>query len=256
MPNRLFLNELTRDDVRDLAPEATVVLPVASTEQHGPHLPLKTDSALGEAVAVRAAQVAAESVPVVVAPVLPFGSSHHHLVFCALSLKSSTLVAVLNDLADSLGAAGFRRIFLLNAHGGNDEVVRLLAKDLVLRHPVAVAACSYWQVGEEAVRATGALELVRFPGHSGAFETAMMMAVAPELVRAERMPERSADPPAFSARGIAPGLMVQKAGEWERIGGYSDTPTSATPEAGRLMLDAISRAVSEAIIAFHRESFV
>ncbi len=255
MANRLWLNELTRDEVRALAPEATVVLPVASTEQHGPHLPLKTDSSLAEAVAAGATRIAAERVPVVVAPVMPFGSSHHHLVFCALSLRSSTLIAVLNDLADSLAGAGFRRIFLLNAHGGNDEVVKLLAKDLVLRHPIAVAACSYWQAGEAAARATGAMELARFPGHSGAFETAMMMAVEPDLVRTDRMPAESPDPPAISARGIAPGLMVQKAGEWERTGGYTDAPTKATPEAGKSLLEAISRAVADAIVAFHREAY-
>ena len=255
MVGRLWLNELTRDEVRDLAPDATVVLPVASTEQHGPHLPLKTDSALAEAVAFRAARAAAESVPVVVAPVLPYGCSHHHLVYCALSLSSGTLIAVLNDLADSLVASGFRRIFFLNSHGGNDEVIKLLAKDLVLRHPIAVAACAYWQVGEAAVKATAAVDLVKSPGHSGAFETAMMMAAAPDLVRTDRIPEKRADLPAFWARGIAPGLMVQKAGEWERIGGYTDEPALATPEKGRLLLEAMSMAVAGAIVAFHRESF-
>ena len=118
-----------------------------------------------------------------------------------------------------------------------------------------MAACSYWQVGEPAAKATGATDLVKGPGHSGAFETAMMMAVAPELVRTDRIPEKSPEPPAFWARDIAPGLVVQKAGEWERIGGYTDEPQLATPEKGAVLLEAMSKAVADAIVTSHRESF-
>ena len=255
MANALRLSWLTRDDVRELAPHATVILPTASTEQHGPHLPLNTDSTLGEAVCLRAAELASAEIPVVVAPMLAFGNSGHHLVFSAISLRSSTYIAVLNDVADSLVASGFRRIFVLNSHGGNDECVKLLTKDLVLRHQVAVAAGSYWQVAEEAILKAGGAEVGRVPGHSGGFETSMMMAVAPELVRRDRIPAKDPDPPAISAQGIAKGLMVQKAGEWQRIGGYSDAPSRASSEAGKTLLEAISRAVADAIVAFHRAAY-
>lgn len=251
MASGLRLNELTREEVMDLAPRTTVVLPVASTEQHGPHLPLLTDCALGEAIAVRAVEHASRSIPVLLAPVMPFGNSQHHLFACALSLRSSTLIAVLNDLADSLVASGFRRLFILNSHGGNDECVKLLAKDLVLRHEVTVAACSYWQVAEASAKEAGVAELGSYPGHSGGFETAAMMAVAPSLVRQSRLPHEDPDPRAIWSRRVAPGLVIQKAGEWERIGGYSDAPTRATPQIGARLLDAIGQAVGEAIVAFH-----
>lgn len=253
---RVFrLAELTRDDVRELAPGATVIFPTASTEQHGPHLPLNTDTALGEAVCLRAAELASAEIPVVVAPTLAFGNSAHHLVFSAISLRSSSYVAVLNDVADSLVASGFRRIFVLNSHGGNDECVRLLTRDVVLRHQVAVAACSYWQVAEEAILKAGGAQVGRVPGHSGGFETSMMMAVAPDLVRRDRMPVEDPHPAAISAQGLAKGLMVQKAGEWERIGGYSDAPSNASSETGRTLLEAISRAVADAIVAFHQAAY-
>lgn len=255
MADALRLSDLTRDDVRELAPRATIILPTASTEQHGPHLPLNTDSSLGEAVCLRAAKLAAAEIPVVVAPTLAFGNSGHHLVFCAISLRSSTYIDVLNDVADSLVASGFRRIFVLNSHGGNDECVKLLAKDLVLRHQVAVAAGSYWQVAEEAILKAGGAGVGQLPGHSGGFETSMMMAVAPDLVRRDRMPVKDPQPPAMSALGIAKGLIVQKAGEWERVGGYSDAPVNASPEVGEALLETISRAVADAIVAFHRAAY-
>lgn len=254
MAHALRLGELTREDVRELASRATVILPTASTEQHGPHLPLNTDTLIGEAVALRAAELASAEVPVVVAPVLSVGISGHHLFSCALSLKSSTYLAMLNDVADSLITSGFKRLFVLNSHGGNDECVKLLAKELVLRHEVAVAAGGYWEMGESAIRNADGEQVGRLPGHSGGFETSLVMALAPELVRRDRMPVDDPQPPAIFARGIAKGLMVQKYGEWARTGGYTDAPSKASPEAGKILLEAISGAVASAIVAFHRAS--
>ncbi len=255
MARGLRLGELTREEVRGLAPHATVVLPTASTEQHGPHLPLSTDAMLGEAIALRAAELAAAEIPVAVAPVLPLGNSGHHLPFCALSLRSSTYLAVLNDVADSLVGTGFRRLFVLNSHGGNDECVKLMAKDLVLRHQVAVGVGAYWELAAAAIVEAGGEEVGRLPGHSGGFETSLMLAIAPELVRRDRMPSNEVQPPAISAQGIAGGLLVQKAGEWERVGGYSDAPTKASAEAGRALLEVISSSVAGAMVAFHRAAY-
>jgi len=87
VPKSLLLSELTRDEVREVALRATLILPTAATEQHGPHLPLATDSTIAEGIALGAAAIASCQVPVVVAPVVPFGNSHHHLV-------SRTLISV------------------------------------------------------------------------------------------------------------------------------------------------------------------
>jgi len=76
VPKSLLLSELTRDEVREVALRATLILPTAATEQHGPHLPLATDSTIAEGIALGAAAIASCQVPVVVAPVVPFGNSH------------------------------------------------------------------------------------------------------------------------------------------------------------------------------------
>lgn len=246
------LQDLTRRRVAELAPAATVILPTAAIEQHGPHLPLSTDTRIVEAIAGLVAEGAGSQIPVVLSPALCFGSSHHHLFAAAMSLRSDTFLRVLNDLADSLVQSGFRRLFVLNGHGGNDECVRLLAKDLVLRADVAVAAGSYWDLAAEAIRETATLGA--FPGHAGWFETSLMLAIAPSLVDGSAIPTEGPEPPSISSRGIAPGLTVQKHGEWVRTGGFSDGAAAATEETGRRLLTAISEAVSAAVVAFHRAS--
>lgn len=246
------LQDLTRERVAEIAPATTVILPTAAIEQHGPHLPMSTDTRIAEAVARAAADTASTEIPVVVAPTVCFGSSHHHLFAAAMSLRSDTFLRVLNDLADSLVDSGFRRIFVLNAHGGNDECVRLLAKDLVLRAPVSVAACSYWEVAAEAIREAGVPTF--FPGHAGWFETSLMLAIAPELVDRGAFPAEDPAPPPISSRGVARGLTVQKHGEWRRIGGFSDAPVDASADAGTRLLAAISGAIADAVVGFHRAS--
>lgn len=234
----------------EVAPASTVILPTAATEQHGPHLPMSTDTRIVEAIAAAAATRVESEIPVVVTPALCFGNSHHHLFAAAMSLRSDTFLRAINDLGDSLVTTGFRRIFVLNAHGGNDECVRLLTKDLVLRAEVSVAACSYWQVASDAIR--GAAGPPQFPGHAGWFETALMLAVAPDLVDRGAFPADSPSPRAISSLPIAPGLTVQKHGEWERTGGFSDAPLGVTAQAGERLLTAISAAVADAVITFHR----
>ena len=94
-----------------------------------------------------------------VTPTLAFGSSPHHLPFGAtLSLTTQTFNSVLHDLCTSLMGAGFRRIFILNGHGGNHELIQIAARDLALAYPVSVAAGSWWAIAWDALVAGGACE--------------------------------------------------------------------------------------------------
>jgi creatinine amidohydrolase len=90
-PTRLLFAEMTREELRAVAPDTTVVLPLGATEQHGPHLPSGTDFFTVENLARAATERASAEIAIVVAPALPFGSSDHHLIFGAtLSLKTET----------------------------------------------------------------------------------------------------------------------------------------------------------------------
>ena len=92
---KLF-TEMNREQLKDEAGGALAILPIGATEQHGPHLPTGTDFFTVEAVAREAAQQMPEEIPVIVAPTLPFGSSHHHFIFGAtMSLSTETYYRVL-----------------------------------------------------------------------------------------------------------------------------------------------------------------
>ena len=152
---RLLLHEITRQETASRATNALVVLPVGATEQHGPHLPLGTDFLIVEHITRAAAQEARRSIDVLVAPTLPFGSSHHHLPFGGtISLSTERYYGALIDMTESLIESGFRRVFILNGHGGNHEIIQLVARDLSLKHAVNLGAASYWDLAREALEST------------------------------------------------------------------------------------------------------
>lgn len=242
------LAELTRDEVAQCAAGAVAVVPVASTEQHGPHLPMITDTFLVEEV-LRRALVTLDDEPAtyVTTPALPFGCSDHHLFAAAVSLRVDTLRAVLADVCDSLVTSGFSRIVLVNGHGGNDECVGLAVKELVLRRPVVAAACSYWNLGAAEPERPD-----RVPGHAGWFETSMMLAASPALVRTDRLTTLPRDP-VFDQADV-PGLVVQRGGEWARVSGVTDAADDASAAAGDRLLDDLASGLADALRWFTDQS--
>lgn len=243
MPGVLW-NALTRDEVRSrLAGGALVVLPTAATEQHGPHLPTGHDSVTVEHIAHRAAETAATEA--VIAPVLCFGSSQHHLPFGGtLSLSTETYYRVTRDLVESILTSGARRVLLLNGHGGNQQLNELVARDVALDQPAAsgviLAAASYWQVAEQSLAALAREHDVAIPGHAGRFETSTMLALDPAAVR-PRWAERSSD---GSNAPVIPGVRVETAGLWQSFDGYTDDPGAATADLGAAILEAVIRDVA------------
>ncbi|HZE40635.1 MAG TPA: creatininase family protein, partial [Stackebrandtia sp.] len=172
MPQDLVrLAAVDRREVARLAPEAVMVLPIGAIEQHGPALPLGTDAAMAESVAEAGIAASTTPRPIILAPTVPYGNSAHHLFACAGSVSSRTLALMLGDLIDSFARSGFRRVFILNGHGGNDECVHLAVKDAINRHDVVLGAASYWTLAPEGPFPAG-----RVPGHAGAFEASLLMA--------------------------------------------------------------------------------
>ncbi|WP_212912230.1 creatininase family protein [Streptomyces sp. TS71-3] len=244
------LTELTWRQVRDAGEQAVALLPIGSQEQHAGHLPMGTDTLLVEAVTDRATALldAEPAAPALVRlPTLPFGHSPHHLFAAALSLSAPTLAAVLDDLLDSLVTSGYRRIMIVNGHGGNDEIMRLAAKRFALRARATVATCSYWTLatGEAAGERPE-----RTPGHAGWFETSLMLAAHPGLVRTPVPPRPPVEPPPLFDRPPHPGLTVERHGEWARVGGSTDDASGADAAQGMRLLDDRARGLARAILAF------
>jgi creatinine amidohydrolase len=249
LPLQLFA-ELNREILREIAPTTLVVLPLGATEQHGPHLPSGTDTFAVESIARDSALIAGDQIPIALTPPLPFGSSAHHLVYGAtLSLSTETYYKVLCDLLDSLIQDGFKRIFLLNGHGGNHELAQIAARDIVLKHAVRVAAGSYWAIAWDALTAAGAHEKRRLPGHAGDFETSLMLSLRPELVSPSK-PDRevitSSDP-----RRFEPPWRNEKHGFWTDIEGFTDNPAQASAEKGAEFRQIVNSEVAKALVDFY-----
>jgi creatinine amidohydrolase len=249
--NGLLLHEITRVEAAARAPDALAVLPVGATEQHGPHLPLGTDFFTVEHVARAAAREAGAEIDVLVTPTLPFGSSHHHFPFGGtISLSTERYYGALADMVESLIVDGFRRVFVLNGHGGNHELIQLAARDLALRHPVNIGAASYWDLARAACLASDPDLGGNLPGHAGLFETSLIMALRPDLVRAP-IPERS-DAERERARVPSTPFRAERAGWWIGLDGFTDGPHLASAERGERLLGIIVPAVADAFVQFAR----
>ena len=245
-----LLHEMTRAEANEIAPHAIALLPTGATEQHGPHMPTGTDTFAVEHIARGAAARVTAGIPVVVTPTLPFGSSGHHLAFGGtMSIGTETYYRLVSDLCESLITSGFKRIFILNGHGGNNELVQLVARDLALKHPADMAAASYWVAAWDALVAQQAPELGNLPGHAGAFETSLVLALQPHLVKEPR-PHR-ADGGAGNPRSFYPPVRVARHGSGQEIEGYSDSPDRATAEHGRRFLETAVAEIATALTRFH-----
>lgn len=247
IPAYLELAHMTREELKECAGDAVLVLPTAATEQHGPHLPMGTDAMIGEAVA-RAALGQLDN-NYVLAPVLPFGSSHHHLIYGALSLSTATYLAGISDLLASALDSGFRRVYVLNSHGGNVECVRLAARDTALNCPSVIGSCSYWDVSRPAIEAAGLGHTGPVPGHAGQFETSLMLHLAPGLVKLNRVASGDHRNP-MEELVRTPGSSIQAHGDWQRTGGFTDAPQYPSPELGRALLELIGERVAQALTEF------
>jgi creatinine amidohydrolase len=243
----------TRDELKSLMPTSTIVLPLGSTEQHGHHLPTRVDVAIVEAVADRAVILASKQVPILLAPVLPFGFAHHHLAFSGtISIRSETYISVLVDLVTSLSDQGARRIVLFNGHGGNQAAMHAAIDRAVYEYhlPLDIAACSYWSVVTDLAETAG-LDPALVPGHAGHLETSLMLVLDPSLVDVGRCPQDGPSNPPLGRPDLA-GARLRRSGLWQRSDGRSDDAHLASQVLGQRLLELIVERVAAFFVAFHK----
>ncbi len=252
-----LLSEMTRDEIQHIASHTIAVLPTASIEQHGPHLPVGTDSLLCETVAHRAAEQAASQTSLVVAPILYYGNAHHHYPFPGvLSLTSHTFMAAVTEVLEGLVRSGFRKLVVLNGHDGNTDANAVIGLDLVHRlgRPVSIATSNYWDIARAALVDNGFVSTDLIPGHAGRFETALVMAIRPDLVNQHEL-AKVADTSQATGRRIASpvaGVKTLTHGAWAAGPGYTDNPGAVTVDDGKAILEIIVRKVADFLIAFNQ----
>lgn len=179
----LYMEYMSWTDIRDLIQEGyrTVVFSVGATEQHGPHMPIATDSLLGTATALG---VAAELGNSLVAPTIRPGFSPHHMDFPGtITLRHSTLSALIVDYCTSLATHGFEVIIIISSHGGNTNTVKLAAhhaQEMIKETAIAIPitdVIGYWRP-EYNRRIEGY--------HATHLEASRVMAIASDLVVMDR----------------------------------------------------------------------
>lgn len=167
--------------------DLVVLAPLGSFEQHGPHLPLTTDTDIVTAIAQAVEQKFADTV--LCLPCLWLGHSTHHMHFPGtLDLRQMHYIPVIQDLVHSILAMGARKVLLLNGHGGNDVPVRAALRevktDLQGRQGLHVLYAAYWMLAAQSIKQIRESEMGGL-GHACEMETSLMLHLHPERVRME-----------------------------------------------------------------------
>ncbi len=218
------------------------VLPVSAVEQHGPHLPLSVDADICAALVERLVERLPVKLPALILPAVPIGVSPEHADFAGtLSLSAETMLKVLAEIGASVAAAGVRKLVLLNTHGGNPQVLDLAAQALRRTHKMLafpLNAYRYWRAEDQF----GVHETAHGI-HGGAVETSVMMAIAPDAVRADEVrtfPSRSEEMAGDYAHLRPFGRIASFGWQTQDLNpdGAVGDATLATAEHGERLLDA------------------
>jgi len=238
-----YLPALTRAQLTAIPAkdQALVVLPTAAIEQHGPHLPVGVDAILGQALLGAAIPKVAGRTPVYVAPPLTYGKSNEHLDFPGtVTLSARTLRRLVLALATQLRELGFRRLAIFNTHGGNSTVLATTVREL--RETLDLDA----QILRHGFKPDVSAQEAAWGFHADEWETSLMLACAPELVRMKQAvceyPARLGDPGELRP-GSAPATFAWMTRDISKSGVMGDA-TKATAAKGRRWLDAAATALA------------
>ncbi|MBE0477989.1 creatininase family protein [Candidatus Aerophobetes bacterium] len=252
--DKVFLHKMSWVEVKQVARENTVaIIPTGSIEQHGPHLPLATDSYIGYELCKRLEQKLAGKLPFIITPPAVFGASSHHLDFPGtLSLNINTYIALMQDLCNCLVHHGFKRILLLNSHGGNIAPLNVVIRNIRDQHRIIIATATYWVVASEEIariRESG-------PGgiaHAGELETSCMLIIKPELVKEDlfenKVPTWKTDYILLDLQGEGKVSLAQHLSDFTPTGVIGN-PLLASRKKGQKFLEAATNSLADFIVEF------
>ena len=245
--------EMTWPEIKAAAEaERVAVVPIATIEDHGPHLPVDTDLLLCNAVCERAVSMAPDRS--VLVPAINHGFSPHHLDFPGpITIGAETLIRYGVDVCKSLAHHGFHRILIVNGHGSNTPFTDIVARLTVVETGVLAAAVNYWSAPGVREVAEGLRESDKIGGmnHACEFETSAYLALRPDLVDMSKAARELSHEPTKNywtdlVAGDGPLAMMEPWSALSQTGVMGD-PTKATAEKGRLLIDAAARGIVELI---------
>ena len=244
---RRFWQDMTTEEFAGLDKERVIaLLPVGAIEQHGPHLPVSTDACINEGIVARALAQVPDELPVTVLPMLAVGKSNEHLAFPGtLTLSAETLIRVWTEVGECVARAGIRKLVLFNSHGGQPQVMDIVARDLRVRHGMLVVAYSWYASGVPAGLFDEAE--VRHGIHAGAIETSMMLHLRPDLVHLDRAADfvplmRELEPGFRHLSPTGAGRLAWMAQDLHPSGACGDA-RDADPERGRALVEHAAQAL-------------
>lgn len=241
-------SELRLPELKELATPGTIVIvPVASIEQHGPHLPVVTDTMLAREVAARSAAIVAETTPCLVTECIWTGLSEHHMrLGGTFTLDFASFLAVIGGVVHSLHRHGFDKVFLMNAHGGNIAALQTVVEELTRELGMKLVTATYWTLGAKELGAH--LERQRGIRHACEAETSMMMAIAPDLVDPSRFDEAACPDPRDEK-----GAIDDRSYRWRSFAdrtpsGALGDPRAASAEKGEKLLAMAAQCVAAKLV--------
>ncbi|MCP8304105.1 MAG: creatininase family protein [archaeon] len=230
-----YLPDLTWQEVDDLRNRTDkVLIPVGSLEQHGPHLPLSTDTIIAFEVAKRVA----ERLNIALTPPINFGFSVEHMGFPGtISLEPLTLTALLRDICSSLAQNGFKKIFIINGHGGNKAIIESAIQSIKSELNISLYSFTLLSmVGKvfDKIRESPKGDV----GHADEVETSLMLTICPEKVRTDRCVDESPKfRPHLTLEAVEEGFSFAWRMKEVSDSGVIGAPTKASAEKGKLLLE-------------------
>ena len=242
-PSHRYFPYLTSPEITSMPNKQNVVIiqPMGAIEQHGAHLPLIVDAAISISVLARALEKLDAAIPAYALPPLYYGKSNEHSTFAGtITLRTETMLALLTDIAESVYRAGYRKLALMNSHGGQPQILEIVARDLHEKYPdLIIFPLFTWRVPNVAKNLLTPKEL-ELGIHGGDAETSLMLALKPELVKMDKavteypygLPEDSM----LSMEGANPFAWVTR--DLTQSGVLGDAK-AATKEKGEQMLASL-----------------